>query len=193
MSDSLKTTNSMFKSIERRKNFLRSMLFRVFDWIYTKSFFGIFQKLPRRFVKFLFVGGINTLFGYSTYALFVALSLKPAHALTISYILSIFWNFKTTGSIVFKNKDNRLIFKFFLSYIFTFLVNKYSLEFLIEGLNVNEYLAEAIVIPPVAVLSFIIFKTFIFVQKNENCNSYKQNDIEADKLQKNSKMPDLIP
>lgn len=152
-------------SIERKKKTLRSMLFHIFDWIYTKSFFGILKRFPRRFVKFIFVGGINTLFGYSTYALFVALSFEPGVALTISYILSIFWNFKTTGSIVFKNKDNRLIFKFFLSYIFTFYVNKFSLEFLIDVLKVNEYLAEAIVIPPVAVLSFIIFKTFIFVDK----------------------------
>lgn len=165
MLDSLKPSNSICKSIERGKKSLRSMLFIIFDWFYTKFCFGILQNIPRRFVKFLFVGGINTLFGYSTYALFVAIGLTPGHALTISYILSIFWNFKTTGSIVFRNKDNKLIFKFFLSYIFTFFVNKYSLEFLINVLNVNEYLAEAIVIPPVAVLSFVIFKTFIFVDK----------------------------
>ncbi len=167
MLDSLKPSDSIFRSIERGKKFSRSMLFKIFDWIYTKSCFGILQRIPRRFVKFLFVGAINTLFGYSTYALFVALSFKPSHALLISYILSIFWNFKTTGSIVFRNKDNSLIFKFFLSYIFTFFVNKYSLEFLIEVLHINEYLAEAIVIPPVAVLSFIIFKTFIFVDKKK--------------------------
>lgn len=152
--------------MERKKKTLRSVLFNIFEWFYTKFFFGIFKKfLPRRFVKFLFVGGINTLFGYTTYALFVALSFEPTTALTISYVLSIFWNFKTTGSIVFKNKDNSLIFKFFLSYLFTFYVNKFSLEFLIDVLHMNEYLAEAIVIPPVAVLSFIIFKTFIFVDK----------------------------
>lgn len=161
------TTNSIITSIERKKKTLRSLLFKIFDWFYTKSFFGIFQKLmPRRFVKFLFVGGLNTMFGYSTYALFVACTLKPGVALTLSYILGVFWNFKTTGSIVFKNKNNKLIFKFFISYVFTFFVNKFSLEFLIEDLHVNEYLAEAIVIPPVAVLSFIIFKTFIFVDKN---------------------------
>lgn len=159
------TVNSMFNCIERKKKTLRSMLFKIFDWIYTKSFFGILQYIPRRFVKFLFVGAINTVFGYSTYALFVTLSFDPSSALLISYILSIFWNFKTTGSIVFKNKDNRLIFKFILSYIFTYYVNNYSLNFLIDNLHMNKYLAEAIVIMPVAVLSFIIFKTFIFTDK----------------------------
>ena len=158
-------TNSVFTSIERKKETLRSMLFKIFDWIYTKSCFGMLRHIPRRFVKFLFVGLINTAFGYSAYAFFVTFQINPSTALFLSYILGIFWNFKTTGSIVFKNKDNKLIFKFFLSYIFTFFVNKCSLEFLIDACGMNKYLAEAIVIPPVAVLSFLIFKTFIFVEK----------------------------
>jgi len=123
------------------------------------------RYLERRFVKFLFVGAINTLFGYSTYALFVTLAFKPSDALLISYILGVFWNFKTTGSIVFKNNDNKLIVKFFLCYVFTYYVNNYSLNFLIDNFHWNKYLAEAVVIPPVAILSFTIFKTFIFVEK----------------------------
>ena len=159
------TTNSIITSIERKKKTLRSVLFKIFDWIYTKSFFGILQNSPRRFVKFLFVGAINTLFGYSMYALFVTFGFNPSNALLISYILGVFWNFKTTGSIVFRNKDNKLIFKFFISYVFTYYVNSISLNFLIDNLHINKYLAEAIVIPPVAVLSFVIFKTFIFKDK----------------------------
>jgi len=159
------TTNSIITSIERKKKTLRSVLFKIFDWIYTKSFFGILQNIPRRFVKFLFVGAINTLFGYSMYALFVTFGFNPSNALLISYILGVFWNFKTTGSIVFRNKDNKLIFKFFISYVFTYYVNSISLNFLIDNLHINKYLAEAIVIPPVAVLSFVIFKTFIFKDK----------------------------
>jgi len=153
--------------MERKKNILRSVLFRIFDWIYTKFCWGFLQNFERRFIKFLFVGGINTLFGYSMYALFVTLSFQPSTALLISYILGVFWNFKTTGSIVFKNKNNKLIFKFFISYVFTYYVNDTSLNFLIDYLHINKYLAEAIVIPPVAVLSFLIFKTFIFVEKKE--------------------------
>ena len=163
--NNIQTTNSIITSIERKKKTLRSVLFKIFDWIYTKYFFGILQNIPRRFVKFLFVGAINTLFGYSMYALFVTFGFNPSNALLISYILGVFWNFKTTGSIVFRNKDNKLIFKFFISYVFTYYVNSISLNFLIDNLHINKYLAEAIVIPPVAVLSFLIFKTFIFKDK----------------------------
>ena len=159
------TTNSIFTSIERKKKTLRSVLFKIFDWIYTKFCWGVLQNLERRFVKFLFVGGINTLFGYSMYALFVTLSFEPSTALLISYILGVFWNFKTTGSIVFKNKDNRLIFKFFLSYVFTFSVNNFFLNFLMNNLHLNKYLAQLILVLPMAVVSFTIFKTFICVEK----------------------------
>lgn len=165
MSDSIKPENSIVLSIERKKNILRSVLFKIFDWIYTKSFWGILQNLERRFVKFLFVGGINTLFGYSMYALFVTLSFSPSNALLISYILGVFWNFKTTGGIVFKNKDNRLIFKFFISYVFTFSVNNFFLNFLMNNLHLNKYLAQLILVLPMAIVSFTIFKTFIFVDK----------------------------
>jgi len=165
MSDSIKPENSIILSIERKKNLLRSVLFKIFDWIYTKSFFGILQNIPRRFVKFLFVCAINTLFGYSMYALFVTFGFNPSNALLISYILGVFWNFKTTGSIVFRNKDNKLIFKFFISYVFTFSVNNFFLNFLMNNLHLNKYLAQLILVLPVAVLSFTIFKTFIFVDK----------------------------
>ncbi len=163
--DGLEPENSIILSIERKKNLLRSVLFKIFDWIYTKSFWGVLQNLERRFVKFLFVGGINTLFGYSMYALFVTLSFSPSNALLISYILGVFWNFKTTGGIVFRNKDNKLIFKFFISYVFTFSVNNFFLNFLMNDLHLNKYLAQLILVLPVAVLSFTIFKTFIFVDK----------------------------
>lgn len=162
MSDNSKT-NIISQSIERGANSLRSLLFRGFNLFYTKAFWGLLQHVDRKFVKFLFVGAINTIFGYTTYAIFVSFSIAPSTALLLSYILSIFWNFKTTGSIVFKNSDNKLIFKFFLSYVFTYWVNNTGLNFLMR--YTNKYIAEAIVILPVAVLSFCIFKFLIFKEK----------------------------
>ena len=37
--DGLEPENSIILSIERKKNLLRSVLFKIFDWIYTKSFY----------------------------------------------------------------------------------------------------------------------------------------------------------
>lgn len=145
-------------------NFLLTVLSNLFNWVHQKSFFGLFKHVDRKFMKFLFVGAMNTAFGYFIYALFLTLHASHNIALTIQYILGVLWNFKTTGVIVFKNRDNTRIIKFFLSYVFTYSINLICLNALI-ALDVNKYLAQAIMVLPIAVLSFLIFKKFVFKEK----------------------------
>lgn len=142
----------------------RAVLSFCFHFLHKKFLWGIFKCIDEKFFKFLFVGALNTLFGYALYAFFVTLGLKANLALFFQYILGILWNFKTTGTIVFKNNNNRLIFKFFLSYIFTFTINSFALNFLIKYLN--EYIAQAVLVLPVAVISFLIFKFWVFRENN---------------------------
>ncbi len=113
-----------------------------------------------KFIKFLFVGFINTLFAYCVYAFFVTLGIRPNLALFFQYIIGVLWNFKTTGVLVFKNHDNSLIFKFILCYVFTFILNSIFLKILLKFLN--EYLAQLVLVLPVAVVSFCIFKFWVF-------------------------------
>lgn len=138
----------------------RAVLSCVFHYIHKKMFFGIFSKFDEKFFKFIFVGLLNTFVSYVLYAFFVAIGLVANLALFFQYIFGVLWNFKTTGSIVFKNNDNRLLFKFVLSYVFTFFLNSILLNFLIK--YVNEYFAQAILIFPVALTSFVILKFWVF-------------------------------
>lgn len=145
-------------------NYLLTVLSNLFNWVHQKSFFGLFKRVDRKFMKFLFVGVMNTAFGYFIYALFLTLHASHNIALTIQYILGVLWNFKTTGVIVFKNRDNTRIVRFFLSYVFTYSINLVCLNALV-ALDVNKYLAQAIMVLPIAVLSFLIFKKFVFKEK----------------------------
>ncbi len=151
-------------------NFFLTVLSNFFNWVHQKSFFGIFKNVDRKFMKFLFVGALNTAFGYSVYALFVTLHASHNVALTIQYILGVLWNFKTTGVIVFKNHDNTRIVRFFLSYVVTYSINLVCLNLLVN-FGVGKYLSQAIMVLPMAVLSFIIFKTFVFKAKNKGVNN----------------------
>lgn len=65
-------------------------------------------NIDYQFVKFLFVGGINTAVGYGLFAFFLFLKFHYALAVLFATIVGICFNFKTTGSIVFKNSDNKL-------------------------------------------------------------------------------------
>lgn len=131
-----------------------------FHYIHKKMFFGIFKKIDEKFFKFLFVGAINTLFSYFLYALFVSIGMRANIALFFQYIIGVLWNFKTTGTIVFKNHNNRLIFKFVACYVFTFVLNSILLAFLVKVMN--DYISQALLIMPIALISFIIMKVWVF-------------------------------
>ncbi len=157
--------------VNKLKNIIKSTVFNLkavlfkfisntFHYIHKKMFWGIFSRIDEKFFKFLFVGALNAAFSYTIYALFLWIGLIPNVALFFQYIIGVLWNFKTTGIIVFKNHDNRLIFKFITSYVITFCVNSILLNILIRF--INEYLAQALLILPVAILSFLIFKFWVF-------------------------------
>ena len=142
----------------------RAVLSLCFHYIHKKFLWSVFSFIEERFFKFIFVGLLNTAFSYFLYALFVAIGLKANVALFFQYIIGVLWNFKTTGSLVFKNNDNKLIFKFIASYVFTFALNSIFLKVLIN--YINEYLAQALLIFPVALLSFVLLKCWVFKNKD---------------------------
>ena len=155
-----KIKNQIKSTASNLKAVLLSCISKVFHYIHKKMFWGIFSFIDEKFFKFLFVGVLNSAFSYAIYAIFIAIGIKINLALFLQYIIGVLWNFKTTGTIVFKNNDNRLIFKFILSYVFTFLINSILLNILVKF--TNEYLAQALLILPVALVSFLIFKFWVF-------------------------------
>ena len=114
-----------------------------------------------QFAKFLVVGLVNTIVGYSIFSFFIFINLHYALASLLATLLGILFNFKTTGVLVFKNRDNSLIARFFLVYAVVYILNIISLKFF-NDLNINMYLSGAILMVPLAVLSFILNKKFVF-------------------------------
>lgn len=141
-------------------NKIKAVLSFYFIYLHKKFLWGVFSFIPEKFFKFLFVGALNTLFSYFLYALFVAIGFKANLALFFQYVIGVIWNFKTTGVLVFKNNNNKLIFKFVLCYIFTFILNSVLLKLLLN--YTNSYIAQAILILPIAIVSFLLLKVFVF-------------------------------
>ena len=113
------------------------------------------------FLRFLVVGGVNTLFSFAIYALLILLGLHYVLAALISTICGILFNFKTTGTLVFKNKDNRLLLRFFGVYTFTYFINIGLLK-LFDMAGVGSLVAGAIIVLPMAVVSFLLMRRFVF-------------------------------
>jgi putative flippase GtrA len=114
--------------------------------------------------RFLFVSGLNTLFGYGLFALLIYMKIEYQTALLMSTILGVLFNFKTTGSIVFGNGNVKLIFRFIFVYAIIYIINLFGLKILISK-NFNIYISMLILLTPMALLSFILNKKFVFHDK----------------------------
>jgi putative flippase GtrA len=122
---------------------------------------AIRELLQKQFVRFLFVGGLNTLFGYSLFAVFIFVGLHYTIAAFIGTVLGVLFNFKTTGKLVFDSHDNRLLWKFFGVYVLMYLLNIIGLYFL-DILIKNIYISGAVLILPMALVGFVLNKRFVF-------------------------------
>lgn len=121
----------------------------------------IFRGERKRLILFLLVGGVNTLFGYSLYALLLYFHLHYALASLLATIGGVLFNFKTTGVIVFKNHNNGLLVRFIAVYSVTYLVNIGCLK-IFASYNANMYIAGAILILPMALIAYVLQKKFVF-------------------------------
>lgn len=123
------------------------------------------------FIKFLFVAGINTLFGFLIYALTVFI-LKQLFscsnvylAVVIATIIAVLFNFKTYGTLVFKTKDNSRIIRFFGVYLCTMSLQMLSLKLLSLAGITNPYIAGGVILLPMSLLSFLLMRRFVFNNK----------------------------
>jgi putative flippase GtrA len=126
---------------------------------------GIVKK--HKFARFLLVGVLNTLFGYFLYGTLILIGLDYKYAVLLATILGVLFNFQTTGKLVFGSKNNKLIFRFVLVYVVTFLLNVEVLR-IVDAIDIGieqktkMLIAGAILLLPMAVISFILMKLFVF-------------------------------
>jgi len=115
----------------------------------------------RQFGRFIAVGIVNTVFGYSLFALFIYSGLHYALASFIGTVLGVLFNFFTTGRIVFKNLDKSRLPWFFGVYGITYVLGIMGLS-LLDALGLDMYRAGLVMIPPSAVVSYILNRQFVF-------------------------------
>ena len=113
------------------------------------------------FYRYLAVGLLNTVFGYGVFALLIYLGLSYPVALFLATILGVLFNFKSIGVLVFKSRDNKLIFRFVAVYIVIYFLNLIGLK-LLTAIDMNVYYSGAVLLPLMAVVGFIINKRFVF-------------------------------
>lgn len=133
-----------------------------------KSISLFHDYVKNKFIRFIFVGGLNTLFGYGIYCLMLFLGFPYIWATLVSHILGVLFNFMTTGVLVFENDDPGLIFRFVISYIITYFINIGSNGLLQSLTGFSTYLTGIGATIVAAVCSFFILRLFVYGGKKED-------------------------
>jgi len=115
----------------------------------------------RRFLRFAGVGAVNTAFGYAVFALFILVGPGAGVEALGSTFVGALFNFLTTGVVVFGSREGRLLPRFLLAYGLQCTANILALR-AFAAVNVAALPAEAAILPPLAVATFLVMRRFVF-------------------------------
>ncbi|PIT88164.1 MAG: polysaccharide biosynthesis protein GtrA [Candidatus Magasanikbacteria bacterium CG10_big_fil_rev_8_21_14_0_10_36_32] len=118
--------------------------------------------LSYRYIRFLLVGFMNTVFGYGLYAFFIFIGLHYSVAALLGTVLGVLFNFQTIGRLVFGRSDSKFVFlRFVAVYALGYVLNV-ALIYVLKQVGFNDYLAGAVLILPVATLIYFLNSKFVF-------------------------------
>ena len=124
-----------------------------------------YDLVSSQFLRFILVGGLNTAFGVGVYCLAIYVGIPYYIATLLSNVLGVCFNFITTGNLVFRNSNPRLIFRFVMAYVLIYFINTAVVKVFIL-LGMNDYWAGILATPVVALCSYSLLKHFVY-RKNQ--------------------------
>ncbi len=116
------------------------------------------------FVKFLLTGGLNTLFGYASYAALVLTGMPLWLAVAGATVLAILFNFYSYGGLVFGQTSRRYLPRFLAFYAALGLGNYLALEGLGQ-LGLGPLAAQAILVPLLAMGGYTGMRFLVFGER----------------------------
>ncbi len=117
--------------------------------------------LRHQFIRFLLVGCLNTGFSYGLYAVFLWCGLHFVLANGLAFVISILFSFRTQGTLVFRNPEPRLLWRFAMAWFLIYLFNIGLIALLMRN-DLNAYVSGAVALVPVTLLSYLIQKFAVF-------------------------------
>ena len=122
---------------------------------------GVKALLRVRFVRFLLVAALNTVFGYSLFAALILAGIHYPIAAAIGTVLGILFNFQTTGRLVFQSHRFSLIFRFFGVYGVSYVVGVLLLRWA-DHHGISILLAAAVLAVPMGFFSYTLQRLLVF-------------------------------
>ena len=117
----------------------------------------------KRIVRYLIVGGFNTLFGYGTYCLFIYLGLPFPVAGLLSLALGVLISFRTNSKLVFDHSGKGRFIRYCLMWFGVYLTNLVSIGTLMAT-GLNAYFAGVVASLPTFAIAFLLQRYFVFAR-----------------------------
>jgi putative flippase GtrA len=120
-----------------------------------------FSLRGNRFLRFLITGGVNSLFGLAIYSICILTGMTVWLALLVGMLSGTVFNFFTTGGYVFRQLSLSKYPRFVICYLLVYGINIILIELVCVWLN-NKIMAQAIITPPLALISYYLMARFVF-------------------------------
>jgi len=125
-----------------------------------------FLNIKNSFCRFVIVGLLNSIFGFVVFTIFALTSLSTWKVLLISNLIGILFNFFTIGNFVFNEAKISQVPKFLISYLAIYLTYLGLITYL-EPIFGNRIIAMGIIVVPIAILTYLIQRFFVYKYKSK--------------------------
>ena len=125
--------------------------------------FGLGRFADPKIIKFLSAGVLNTVFGYSVYAVLLFIKTPYLLALFVATVVGIIFNYFSFGQLVFHGHVGWFVFgKFVIAYALIFGVNAALQRVFTIGFLLSPYLGQVICIPISVLLSWLLMNYWVY-------------------------------
>lgn len=123
----------------------------------------MFEAINRQFPKYIFVGGLNFVFGLVTFYVLLhilylnyllAFSITWILGVLLTYIINFVWIFKPNEKLTFRVR----LFKYIIVYLASYLVNILLLKVITEYTRQDPFYIQFGIIPIVMTINFFGMK-----------------------------------
>lgn len=116
------------------------------------------------FFRFLITGGVNTLFYYLLFSLFLYLGFDYRLAVLLATVVGVVFSFISFSKYVFNNNNKILIVRFIANYAVVYFLNIYLIGVFHKEWGVNLYWSGFAAMIPSVLLTYVFNKYFVFGQ-----------------------------
>lgn len=115
----------------------------------------------KQWMRFLWIGALNTFFGYGVYALLLILGASYFIGSLCSIIVGIVFSFHTHSTVVFRSAVRGIFWRYLVVWTLLYLGNILLIGYLIQ-VGLSAYVAGLLTTLPNAMLSYLLQRRFVF-------------------------------